>query len=920
MAIIQLLLSLALAQSGTVGVDRFGGLEDSNLPAVISPYRAQDALNVESSLDGRSLRKRKGYSLEATLTVSTDEVTGLTSFVDSSGNNVRVACNNVYCAKSVNGGAFSNFLTTATSSNTRWSFVNINGKLYGANSSRDIVFQYDGTTLSYPPEIPRGSILELTRDRLVVADTSANPNRVTYSKSGDYTEFTTGTGSADPWTDDFGTPGDKVTGLKYSQGKMYVFKQQSITACILGDQYTTDCFPISNSIGTIDPASIVEAPDGIYFRSQDRTYWKIDRGDSLGSISLQISSTTKSQTSGSQQNNTQTTQADWEAGSQNPSSSFNTTTRSGSIFNSSITLVDTSGSDFGSFTSSSSISTGIVPGSVVLSYSTFNFRNGDLSSGDFTNWTQSGSWTKVDGSGNSFNLCGISISSFARSGCSTNASKTSTIRVESSEGTLLDSCSVTWSCTGSDCVRSSDTCDQSVSITNGWKVSIDISTHSASTVRVVITDGDNNASITSISSHTAKTVSVGMLGQVGVGCPVSNTAIMYATCGTENYLASGNLTSRTFDTTYSTPTGGTFSVDMSSASDYDLTFQIQESTDSDDTFGSLSSITPGDRITLTKRYWRYKASFSQTTSTRTAILNSVDLIASTTGQFRTQCIQPGSDISSWGILSCAESNIGNGSNTFYSTSAATCATLPATDPSNWTATTNNATLTITTAAAMYVGWKSLLGSATDQAQVDACTVYWNVGSVAQPVFGTYDTINNAIYWTTGVNNSATSNRVLKYDLNLGEWFPWGLSFGPLLMYQNSLYAGDSTAGKIHKYGGSGVDSDAGSSINAYWKSRDFPGVDPFRETSWQRIHLLAKNQITGNLTLDFATSLNQTGSYTVSLATSSAIGYSRTTYAIPLKSPSNFLNVKFGNNSSTPFEILGFKLDYFTNPWSPMNP
>src|SRR3990167_7663237 len=166
------------SQQGGILINQWCGINDSESSAVIATCEAQDALNVESSLLGNSLKKRDGFTRDASLSVATSPVNGSFYFTIDNGDNLTVVCHNRQCAKSTNGAAFSVFLTTAGSQTnlpTRWSFVTIDGDLFGANEKRDAVFKYDGTTFVSPGEIPAGSILELTEDRLVVADTSANP-------------------------------------------------------------------------------------------------------------------------------------------------------------------------------------------------------------------------------------------------------------------------------------------------------------------------------------------------------------------------------------------------------------------------------------------------------------------------------------------------------------------------------------------------------------------------------------------------------------------------------------------------------------------------------------------------------------------------------------------------------------------------
>jgi len=335
----------AIAQQGALGADKFCGLNDTDSPATLADCEAQDALNVETDLNGLTLRKRRGYANEAVLTTASAPVTGSAYFRDNSGNDIVVACHDIFCSKSSNKAAFTTIITTVTAGTKRWSFATVDGSLYGANDSRDKVFRYNGTSVLYSTAIPQGTILELAGDRLVVADVANLPNRVYYSKSGDFTNFTTGLLPVDSWTDDMGTFGDKVTALKAWLGNIYIFKSQSITVCELGDQYTTRCTVLSGSVGTDDTGSVILTSNGIMFKGSDNGYWRIGADGSISTISRKISNLLVTQ-SLKNQSLTETDQSDWEAGSESPVNTWDTTSISGSVFPSSTSKTWDSTSQF----------------------------------------------------------------------------------------------------------------------------------------------------------------------------------------------------------------------------------------------------------------------------------------------------------------------------------------------------------------------------------------------------------------------------------------------------------------------------------------------------------------------------------------------------------------------------------------------
>jgi hypothetical protein len=259
---------------------------------------------------------------------------------------------------------------------------------------------------------------------------------------------------------------------------------------------------------------------------------------------------------------------------------------------------------------------------------------------------------------------------------------------------------------------------------------------------------------------------------------------------------------------------------------------------------------------------------------------------------------------------------------YYATSAVSCATLPvSTAPVNaqgaaqagWVQQTNNATVTIATNSAVFVGWRSLLGSTTDQAQVDACVLSWNEGTPAQPSWAVYDSIKNAVYWTATVDGASATNRLLKYDRNLSHWYPFDIAGQAPRMINNGLYFGGASAGTWNLYGLS--DADGGAAINAYYTTKDIGGESPFLEKDFKTLSIMSRNSGSGTMTGTWTNSIGNTGNYTISLSTGAGISYARSNFNLPKKSPQNFMRVRFGNDNSTPFEVLGIGLTWQTLPW-----
>lgn len=943
-------------EAGQANIGCFFGLNDADSPAVLSPCESPAMLNVESNLQGTAFLKRKGFDEIESLSCTTCPVTGSHSFIDSSGNRLDIICYNRYCAKKTNGNAAANFLTVAASSATRWSFVDSAGVLYGGNNAYDPIIKYDGTTLSRPSGMPKGSILELADARLVIADISGNPNRVHYSSAGAVEQFTTGVNPEDSFFDEIGAPGDKVRGLRCVNGVCYVFKTASITACEVKDQYATACAVISPNIGTTDPGGIVTAGSCLYFRAQDKSYWELCR-EGLRPISQKIPNLVNSQSgglAGGERINTQTTQADWEAGSESPANTWDTTTTPGSIFPSSITFVDNSTANWtaGAFLLNIDTAT-----AATIRLTSTTYRD------DWSNSLVAGRlvWTRTDGSWAISAPSGGGTYLRATSGSFdlSNLINTSSVTLSSgswsfvSHHTATEFCSISGTPETGVCwefrfmknagnsyygirlnenLNGGDSQTHPVALFKNVEGAETVFTRRQITVAANTdhtwdvhrsTDGrlflfKDSVFISSTPADTAITSSTKL--EIAASAHASGQQL-FDSFYAYQYASSGTVLSRTFDTVYSTPTFGTLSSTWTALSgEGQVNFYTQSSNDGTTWTAYSASSDTLRNVSAPRRYVRYRMDVNTWISTKTPTITSVALNAATTGQFRTQCIQPNSAINAWGALSCAETKTGAGSLVYYATSAASCATLPAGDPATWVggAQTNNATLTIDTNTAVYVGWRSLLGSATEQAQVDACTLAWNEGTPVQPAWAVYDSVKNAIYWTATVNNAQYTNRLLKYDRNLEQWYPFDVPAQAPRMINNTLYFGGASSGTWNSYGG--VDADNGAVINAYRDSKDIGSEQPFNEKDFKTLSLLMKNAGTGNLTATYTFSNGETGAYTVSLSTGSGITYARYNENLPSTSPQNFLKIRVGNNSAVPFEVLGLGVKWHTREWQPGGP
>lgn len=262
------------------------GLNNADASLQIADNEAQDLLNVDITDNGYGIRKRIGYAQFLTVGLSTHGVRGGHYFRDTSGNDTLVFCNEKDCAESVNSGAFSAFLTTDTSG-SYYDWTDANGSAWRANNNRDEIASYNGTTLVYYPSLPKGDQIEFMPDRGAISGTAANPNRITYSKKGDFTNYTVGNEDGDPWTDDIGLPGSVVSAMKYAIGRLFVWTRTSTLYGYGTNQFDWEYKDLSTTIGTTQPNSVVSDQGLVYWQGQDRHFYRTD-GNGIDKISRKL--------------------------------------------------------------------------------------------------------------------------------------------------------------------------------------------------------------------------------------------------------------------------------------------------------------------------------------------------------------------------------------------------------------------------------------------------------------------------------------------------------------------------------------------------------------------------------------------------------------------------------------------------------
>lgn len=310
-------------------VGPFGGLNNTDSPLIIAADRAQDLLNVDITPGGKSVKKREGYSLFSTLTVSTSAVHGTHTFYDANGNTVDLIFNDIYLSASVAGATPAVIFSTGSNGAT-WQCVDSQGYAYCVSTARNAIIKTEGVTDVQISPTANGTMIAVSPERLALSGFSAEPNRIDFSKANDFTTWTVGGEPTDPTTKTITAPGSKTTHITYAHGRWYWFKDSSFGFIQEGAvQADWIVQTISPTIGTLDNTSVYR-DEVLYFRGQDAHIYGYD-GANLVKLTRDLAQTISGSQSRTQNSYTQTSQSDWNSGAYDHTVFIDTDTTSGNL-------------------------------------------------------------------------------------------------------------------------------------------------------------------------------------------------------------------------------------------------------------------------------------------------------------------------------------------------------------------------------------------------------------------------------------------------------------------------------------------------------------------------------------------------------------------------------------------------------------
>lgn len=800
----------------------FSGLNNTDNSTTIPNEKAQDLLNVDLSLGGRSIKKREGYGLAYALTTATSPVHGVYDFYDSNGNDVAISFNEYRMTSVINGGSATVLMTTGTL-NATYQCVDSQGYAYCANTSRDRLIRTDGVNFINQTVVTTGSIVALTPDRLVMSGLgSTAPNRVDFSAAGDFTSWTTGIDATSAFQFTITAPGSKITCLAYAFNRIMWWKDSSF-GYILPGATAADWVvkTISPNVGSLDN-TYVYYKDILYFRGQDGHIWSYD-GSSLVKLTRDIGGTISVSQTRASASITQTSQSDWGAGTYDNPVYVDTETTSGIIqttfpdyFTSFRNGTSNTKKVWSAFcTNSCSSNTSVSSGNLVMT--TTNGTGGQ------TQWVRTSSGTENYQQGTTYYVLVSSISNDGISGHSAFIVSFSSIATLSSS--------------------------PAGSINNYFYFQF-VSSKSNSVELSLITNSQD----------------LDLCGGSSAACPTTTLTVPAAI---QIYLSTSN---------YALTVNGT-------------------------------AIKDGTHTYLKNKQFIYLGYFGAISGNGSAYVDSFGM-APTTFTYTSPILSIGSSISSWDSLNISQS-FGDGTITyqFGSTNSASISAV-----TNYQSIVSGGIPTVSTNPYAAVKAKFSTDEWDDSPQLSDYTINWFEGNASDKSYAT--AFKDDIWWsvTSGTSGVTTNNTILKYDLLNNAWLKYDIASNGFYIRNNSLYFGHSTSGNVFKFGD--TNSDYGSSINSYWKSKDFFG-DPFTTDDITDASFFFKAVNNSSMTATFTVGGSSSTTKTIPCQRS-GVSFGNYNLALPQGTSGNTFNIQVGNDAAEqPWEVFAEEFRFNVKPWKP---
>jgi hypothetical protein len=864
---ISLTLGLTLAQADEFIIPNLkGGMNSFNDANVIDNNQASFIQNFYTDENGLAV-ERNGFEKKDSTSVLGGglAVTGNWNFFDSDGNEWIISFSSRNFYKNTVGNPPSQFGLVATVGTTPDATVNL-GKIWFVNGT-DNLWSFDGSSTANYSGAPLGQIIKSWRNRIVIADIASNRSTVHFSEDGDGTSWTVGGNPTDSFILKFGGANDgfPIAGIQGSYlDNMIVFRKTdawAVTGFAQDDIFVRN---ISREIGCIDKGTIQEFDGSLIFLS-NRGMEEM-RGLTITHISEPIRDITDLivKNTINQRQTSQTTQTDWEAGTQSPGGWFDTGINAGSVQLATETALTTFVDDArGEFALGSHVKTSATVAGLAIETTNYISTNFDT--------------TPVEVVGSSHAAQMVIVST----GYDINEVQTVSINAKLGAALFCDDFTLRIRDDGTDysgpvVPQLGDVRVQDEFSCSGWTpgaadcsiVDFVISTTvtPGTTYWVEIqTDGTNDTMQICMPAYSESNsiyhfnLNVGSPGEFlldankGMGAELNITGV-YSTA---------TFTSRTFDTGFTTNTWlwtwDEFDVGESLNGET-VSYETQTASSTTGPWESLTPVTNGGKSTSTvQEFFRYKVSFETETGTSPVLSDVTQNMSARIrpiGTFTTQVVDVGTLIDSWSNFAANDTQ-SDGAIT-YEFNASSQSNIAIFNSSSWTSVVSGGIPT--NGVERYVAFRSSfsLTTASGTARLNSLSISWNEGDKQPANAFVYD----RRYWMAYSTNTTTSPRndkVAVYQRNRTWTLLSGINAASFVLWRDALYFGDSTdTGLVYKFDVGNDDNNSGIESVIEFKSYDLDAFNKDKDFRKLYVGYLGDTSFSGSFSLDYQIDRNGT--------------------------------------------------------------
>ena len=285
-----------------------------------------------------------------------------------------------------------------------------------------------------------------------------------------------------------------------------------------------------------------------------------------------------------------------------------------------------------------------------------------------------------------------------------------------------------------------------------------------------------------------------------------------------------------------------------------------------------------------------------------------------TAIYQSQAYNIGTAITTWSTFDVSNTLGGTGGITYalYSDSDASITiTNPATFTSSQTITSGGIPAFAVAPYLTFTGTYNRNVS-TDTAALNSVTQNYIEGAITRH-WGSIDK-DHRIIWSVAEGTATVPNVSYIYDPRFDAFLKYSFPMDAAARVGDSLYFGGVSTGVVYSWPSGNTDD--GSAITAYWKSKDFVAPQEDLEKDFKTYSLVAKTQTGSNLDLTYTINTSSAVLNNFSLTDSNGNSLRRINANMPSGKFGTFISWKFGNDDGdAPFEVYSLRYVFTPRPW-----